>query len=220
MNIKSIILLIVLLFALSSCINLKTPYPAIEYYRLNQEPTAFKNTGSISGSLQIRNFTAREDLNSDQLVATIDSTKLHRYFYHRWAADCPDLVTDFFIQRLSNLKAFSGGVFKTATIAIPEYILEGQILEMIASNSTTPDLKNNFATVSLKITLIKRLSDKYDKLVILNKTYNNKILRPDNEVTSIAPAFSKAYSQITDKIMFDIQEAVSRHRLEEENPEK
>jgi ABC-type uncharacterized transport system auxiliary subunit len=204
-------LVIILLFiGLSGCINIKSDYPQVEYYMLNQEATTFKNTATIEGTLQIRNFAVNEQLESNYLLALKDDNSIQKYYYHRWITDLSSLTTDFIITRFNNLKAFTGGVIRASGMLTPDYILEGQILEFNARNVENSEKQKPYISVNIQVSLVKRIPFQTDIHLILNKVYSLKINRESNNVSTIAPAFSKAVSQITDILMNDIQESIAR----------
>ena len=86
----------ILLLICCSCINLKSTYPEIQYYRLSQEPLTLKNLGKINATLMIRDFVSSGELDTEHLIALWDNTRLQKYYYHRWLTDVSALMTDFF----------------------------------------------------------------------------------------------------------------------------
>lgn len=203
-----------------SCISLKSEYPDISYYRLNQEPSTYRNTATIPGTLQVRSFTAVDDVQTDQLLAMTDNNHVEKYYYHRWVAEGSQLLTDYFLVRLNNLKAFSGGVCTSSTVLVPDFILEGQVLDMAAYNAPEKDKQakdENRVQVSIKITLLKRTPGKVDKDIVLNKVFSQAHKRDNSSVSSIAPAFSKCLAKMTDQMMTEIQASIAEFKM---NPKK
>ncbi len=203
-----------------SCISLRTEYPDISYYRLNQEPSTFRNTATIAGTLQVRSFTAVDDVQTDQLLAMTDNNHVEKYYYHRWVAEGSQLLTDYFLVRLNNLKAFSGGVCNSSTVLVPDFILEGHVLDMAAYNAPSGDKQTkeeNKVQVSIKITLLKRTPGKASKDIVLNKVFTQSLRRDNNSVASIAPAFSKCLAKMTDQMMTEIQTSIAEYKM---NPKK
>ena len=208
--IRCLLILFILMPYIYGCISLKSEYPDISYYRLAQEPSKF-NSGTINdGTLQIRNFTASDQLNTEHLFAIWDGVKIQNYYYHRWVSAPAELVTDFIIERINNAKLFKGGVIKPNSLVIPEYILEGHLLNMIAHNSKEREPDTNYVTISFQISLIKKEPLRAEKNVLLNKLYTISIPRKNNEVVTIAPAFSRGFSELSDNMLDDISEAIKK----------
>lgn len=202
----------IFLLALTSCISFKSEYPQIDFYRLNQEPPNKKNIATVDAILQIRTIGVNEQLDQQNLMAIDDETKIQKYYYNRWITDISSMVTDFVLTRFNVLKAFSGGTIRAGTMLSPDYILEGQLLEMIAHNSSKPEKDQNYVTVTLQISLIKRFQNKTNTELLFTKVYNSKIVRENSLVTTIPPAFSKAFSDVSDLMMNDIQQIISQER--------
>lgn len=206
-----ILIIPLILVSVNSCINIKSDYPQIQYYRLNQEPTKLKNIGKIEGSLQVRAITISEEFKYDNLLALWDSSYIQMYYYHRWIANPDALVTDFIINRLNNLNVFKNGVLNSSSIAVPDYILEGQIIDwtVYSSNKGISGQYTNSVSFAIRINIVKRDSLGSIRNNIINKVYSIRIPRPNTNVQSIAPAFSSAVSSVTDMIIMDIQTAIA-----------
>lgn len=204
---------LLLLVTLSGCFSLKSNYPPIEYYRLTQEPVTLKNIAKMNVVLMVREMTASGEIDPEHLLATGNNNKIQQYYYNRWITDCSSLVTDFIINRLNAYNAFGVAVVSSSSFVVPDYILEGQIVELMAYNSESNEKDANYVNISLQINVINRVPLKIDNKVVYSKMYNAKVPRPDNSVKSIVPAFNKGLSQITDKMLVDIQGAIARDQM-------
>jgi len=204
---KALALSAMLLFVLTSCINIKSDYPSIEYYRLKQMDNPNINTGTMNGLFQIRDFTIGVELETNYLLALWDDNTIQRYNYHRWIGNCSEMITDFFITRYNNNNAFSEGVIPSSSVLIPKYVMEGQVLDMMAHNSST-DNNANWVNLSIRVNIIRLEPLKMEKPVIHSKVYNTRIQRANNSVATIPPAYSRAFSELADLIMKDIQQAI------------
>lgn len=198
------------LLCLSGCVSIKSDYPTIEYYRLEQEQTKYRNIGTIPNALLVRDFTLSEEIDTDRFLALVDNSSVKRYFYHRWVADCSSLITDFIVKRYNEMKTFSNGVVKSSSIVIADYILEGHILEMLAYNSEKNKEVKNEVFLSIRIALLGKIPNSTETEVLISKVYSKREARPDNLARSIAPSFSKAFSSLSDEILADIQVAIAR----------
>jgi ABC-type uncharacterized transport system auxiliary subunit len=202
--------LIILGFA--GCISIKSDYPDIKFYRLNQEKTILKTNDTISGTLQVRDFTTRDDLETVHLLTLWGDNQVQKYFYHRWSTDCGPLVTDFILQRFNQMETFRGGVVKSTSILIPEYFLEGQILDFIAY-SGEKELGSSYISISIQVSLSGREAHAAENQLLFNKVYSLKIPRNSNKVESIPPAMSIGISKISDLILNDIISAIKSNKL-------
>jgi ABC-type uncharacterized transport system auxiliary subunit len=202
---------IILALILTSCLSsLKNEYPDIKYYRLNQEPSTLKNQGKIKGVVQIRDFKLSNEIESDNITAQWNGDNVQKYYYHRWSTELSSLVTDFFVTRFNTNSYFSEGAVKSGSMIIPTYIVEGNILEMMAYSTDKKNDKTNYVSVSVNIYVLKRIPLKTDIGILFNKVYNIKIPRADNLVESIPAAFGKALSQLSDNMLYDLQQAIAK----------
>ncbi len=207
LKLSRIILLLVIL-SLNGCFSIKSSYPEIEYYKFTQEKSSLNNFGKMEGLLEVRDFKASADIQAPNLVAIWDNQKVQLYYYHRWLTDVWLMVSDFLINRYNNYQAFSKGVIKSSIYSRPDYVLEGQILELYAFNSSDEDENPNYAFISLQINLIKMDKALEEGKIILSKVYKSQIPRKDDKVKSMAAAYSLALSDIADRLLIDIQMAI------------
>ena len=194
-------------FALFSCISLKSEYPEIKYYKLEQTQSLIDKIQPTNSALLIRSFTAANHLDGDRIIAYNSESIAQRYFYHRWAAETPDLVTDFFIERYNKLGAFSSGVIRTSASQNSDYLLEGDILEMHAYNSESNKADSNYAKFTIRISLLKREPLKLQQKLLLQKVYTSVKKRGNHSVGSIAPSLNEAIAEAADNILSDILQA-------------
>lgn len=202
-----------LLFAAScliqSCISLKSDYQPTSYYRLEQKATSIQTVDTLPGTLYIRTFTTNEEYNNDHIVYfNEDSRQVDYYVYHRWLAEMPDMVTDFVANRYIEKNVFRKGIAQSGSALLPNYILEGKVLEMIADNGG-----NNAGSVVLKlqITLINVEPMAIERPVILQRVYETRVKRTSSNTSSIPAAYSEALADITDRMLVDIANAVRYH---------
>lgn len=207
-KLKTILLFLLITVITYSCINLKSEYPKINYYSLKQDAISIPHVQKINTALQIRDLSIGYQYSTDHIIARWTDTKTQVYFYHRWITDFEDLATDFIITRFNKANLFNKGVVGTKTTVIPEYILEGEILDVIAINSTTSAPGDNFVTLTIRINVIKRNPMKNERNILISKVYEKKVNRTNSSVTTIPSAFSKAISAICDEMIVDIQEAI------------
>lgn len=200
-----------IIFLLNSCISIRTKYPSIEYYRIEQNPLTLKNVGKIDATILVRETIPSSELESTNLMGIWDDGRIQRYNYHQWNSEIAPMVTDFIVKRFNLYSGFSGGVIKSTSSILPDYILETHLIDMMAYNSEKSS-EGNYVFVSLQANLIRRIPLDTNNNIILSQVYTQKISRQNNSVKSIAPAFSSAFSLMTDKLLIDIQSAIATYR--------
>ncbi len=217
---RKIMAILPALLVLSACVSIKSDYQPITLYRLNQEAISAKNLGKINITFMIRNFTTASEFDTEHLLCTWDNSKVQPYYYHRWAADASEMMTDFFFTRYSKTQMFMGGVVGTDSWVVPDYFMEAKILEMMAYSSKEKSSNANYVNVSIQVSLARRSPLKIEKEIVYSDNYIQKIQRSDNLVSSIVPAMSKAVSQIADKLLLDIQSAVAVDQMKNNSKNK
>lgn len=202
-----------MLASVSACINLKEPYPNISYYGLKPDKSLINNTPKINGALVLRNFSIAGEYDTQRMLARESDGKTTVYFYHRWVGNFGDLATDFFKAKISEMNIFSGGADKLSSTSQPDFILEGSILSLDAYNGKNSD-DTSYVSLMIQIKFYSRNQELFENKQILSQTYSKKIQRADNSAASIAPAFSKAMSMISDEAIIDIANAASKLNIE------
>ncbi len=206
---KKLLFLLLIFQALSGCISLKDKYPEITYYNFEQGPKPAGKIKTLEGTLQIRDFTVSSSYDTDHLLAKYGTPpKIKKYYYNRWIASPGDMVTNFFVSRFNILSLFSGGVIKSASVLVPDYNLEGQVINLIGINGENDDPGEDSVEIGIKITLVKRVKTSAKRAVLIAKVYEINVDRNDSSAESMAEAFSVGLTQIADKLMIDIQKAI------------
>lgn len=211
---KKNLYLVIILF-LASCINLKSPYPDIKYYRLTTEPLMLQNLDTLPVSVQMRNFTINDEFNTDHIIATnLQTRQVQVYYYHRWISKFDDLITGYVLSRVNSYGVFAGGFLSSSSINDPDYILEGRITNFQANNS---DKKNapdaNWVEVSINCSFYKRSKDIAGLALLFNKNYTQRINRINNYVETIPQATSRAVALISDMILVDMINYIKEDRI-------
>lgn len=206
---RKILLLLFIVIAINSCINIKSEYPQIKYYSLKQEPIQISSGAGLDIALQIRHLTISDEFNTDQIIAHIGSNRIKAYYYNRWASNFNDLLSDFITNRFSTAGLFKKGAFKSSSITLPDYIIEGRIVSIDAFNAEDKP-GESWAELVMSMNLLERSPEQVGLKQIFNKTYTQRIMRLNANVESIPEALSKAASIISDMIMVDIINSVKK----------
>ncbi len=208
---KSIILLILSSLALYSCINLKSDYPQIQYYKLSQQPLSDIDSPIIEEIIQLRDFSISPEYNTDQIIAVSDTHFVKVYYYSRWAANPDEIVQGIFYERINNYGIFSSGVQNTSSITLPNYFVECSIIEFYAVNGEDDDSPDNAVVVTMKMNVIKKTILKTEDDIILSKIYKTTVGRQDNYAASVSSAMSKAVCEVSDMMIKDIVDAIKKN---------
>ncbi len=211
---KKVIYLLIILSLTSSCINLRSPYPNITYYKLHSEPFAVKQIDTVTAIVQMRNLTINDEFNTDHIIATkLPSKEVQIYYYHRWITKFDDLITNYMLSRISNYGVFKGGFIPSNAISAPNYILEGRITNIQINNSekkNEPDA--NWAELTINMSFYKRSETEAGINLLFNKNYTQRINRQTNSVESISTAVSKAAAFISDMVLVDMHSAIKNEQ--------
>ena len=207
MSKKILILSILLAFYLTSCINIRTPSPNINYYTLEPGEISKEKFEQLPGALKIRKFTISNEYDTEHIIATRSDNRIKKYFYHRWLNNFSQMSLDYIINTFSKNEIFDKGVLESTTYVLPDYILEGHIIELYAMNDEDED-GDNYVKLSVKYNFIKRFDEAKDPAIIFNKVFTEKVKRPDNKARSILKVFNIAMNRITLDLIKEITRSV------------
>lgn len=209
MIISRISILVVLVFGLYGC-GLRTEYPDIHYYKLNSYPeTKIKESAVFNASLLIRDVMVSSGDETDQIMTTNEDGSIKKYFYHRWISDIPSLISDFFRERYTKFGLFKGGISKSASAIIPDYILEITILDFKSQNTSKGA---PFVEVTVTATVLAHPRDAAKPIEkLFTKTFKSHEFRQNTDANAIAPAFSKALNTIADDIYLALYNFVNNN---------
>lgn len=195
------------------CLSIRTPYVPINYYYLNQEPFSFRNIAELETYIAYKEFTVPEELFDNRFMIWFDDGTVQKFNYHRFNADYSELINSFIFTRLNQSKAFKFGVAQLNSSIVPNYIIEGSILEF-KSYAEKEDKKKNWVQVSILVNLVKYKPLTTKKEIVFSKTYSQKFDISERENSKFVHGYSKLLSLLIDKVIFDIQSAIV-HNVEQ-----
>ncbi|MFN3307114.1 MAG: hypothetical protein ACK42Z_08020 [Candidatus Kapaibacteriota bacterium] len=198
-----------LLLVLTSCFSVRTPYIPTIYYYLNHEAFSFRNIATIETYILLKEFSVPDELLDNRIVIWYDDGTIQKFNYHRFNTDYSELLNGFIYSRFNQSKAFKYGVASFNTAIVPNYILEGSIIEFKAFASRQ-DKKKNWVQISFNVNLIKYEPLEQNKKIIHSGNYSQKLEVSERENSIIVQAFSKLFSLMTDKLILDIQSAIAQ----------
>ncbi|MDT3739504.1 MAG: hypothetical protein RO257_08395 [Candidatus Kapabacteria bacterium] len=200
---NKVIISIILLVIFTSCINLREPYPQIEFYTLTQEPSLLHDLPKKQSKVMVRNIIVNESINTPHLLINWDASRVQKLFYHRWISDLSSLSTDFFITRLNQCGLLNYGVIRSGSIATPEYIIEPHLIDFAAYNTEMPNSGENYVEIELKVDVLKRMPNNNLDIVFSN-IYKQKFIRKKTEIKYIPDSYSKIFSIAVDNVISDL----------------
>ncbi|MBX3043583.1 MAG: hypothetical protein KIT33_03280 [Candidatus Kapabacteria bacterium] len=200
-------MLFIPLIILAGCINLREPYPVINYYELKQEPTLLKNLPVLEQTVMIRRVFVNETFDTPHFLISTPPNNVERLFYHRWISDVSTLATDFVATRINQSGLLKHGVLKSGSIALPEYIVEPHLIEMTTYNDDSPQTREYYVQIEFKVDYLKRLNDNKLEL-FFSSNYKQKFVRRKYETKFIAEAYSRVFSMAVDNIISDLSNII------------
>lgn len=201
-----IVIFLLAALILNSCINFKSEYPEINYYTLEFKDEYFKEVKKIPVSMQIRDFSTSRSYNSTKLTVRNSESAVKRLYYHRWISDPNDLITDFLINTYSKYNVFTKGIFSSSAISVPDYMLEGHLIEMASYDNEDDD--NYVSKITVKITVIKRQFNAPEDKLVFNKTYEKVITRDNEEYENIPKSFNRLFSEFSVDLLNDLERVI------------
>jgi ABC-type uncharacterized transport system auxiliary subunit len=196
----SLLLALLAFTTLAGCVSLRSEYPKTTFYRLESK-TAPRAANPIPEGLLVKPFSIDSEFDTDHIITLVNATETQPLHYHRWASDPQELLTAHVLNRIQQSGFFAKGVFTPSSSVVPQYQLEGRIIECLAASGTAQPPN----TVSLKIHLtLQRLDEKAQQTVLLQKVFAQTVPRSGDAASGIAPAMSEAASLITDAFLNDI----------------
>lgn len=206
-NIIYQLILIFLIFFLPGCINLREDYPNINYYSL-ASTSSIESREKVFGTLQIRNFSAPNILSGQRILVQNSDGSSQRLYYHRWSDNFDQLLTWLTISRLSSQKIFSGGVVSQNSNLIPNYILEGEILNLKILNHSIPD--SSFVELSVKFSLMGYNQDSSNFVLYFTNTYTNRTQRNTKSTSWISQSTNIVANEIIEQMTKEIINKVNQ----------
>jgi len=200
--------IIIISWFLVGCFSIRTPYIPTQYYTLNQQPYAFKNIAELETFVLYKEFTVPEELVDNKVIVWFEDGSVKKYNYHRFTSDYPDLINDFIFTRLNLSKAFKYGISNSSSSIIPQFILEGKILEFRAYGDSK-DKNKSWVNVAIQANLLKYIPVTNQNKVVLSKVYSQRVDFTSREISSIPQAFSTALSAIVDRLIIDLQTVIA-----------
>lgn len=212
MNYRLSLVSIALAIVLSAC-SFRTDYPEIRYYKINSEPSSkIKEDATLDASVLIRDVMVSTANETDQIMTMNDDGSINKYYYHRWISDIPTLLSDFFRERYTKFGLFKGGISKSASAIIPNYIMEITLLEFQSINTAKGSPYVEVVAMATAIEYPKGGDEAMKRL--FTKSFTAREYRRNLDAVSIAPAFSKALNNIADDIYLELYNYVNKNQAE------
>jgi ABC-type uncharacterized transport system auxiliary subunit len=196
-----ILVTLVLSFLATSClsIDIKSDFIETKYYNL-EKSKEFKDFGKIlKGDVFVSKFSLAEDISED-LIMVEQRNGIRAYHYHRWVSSLGQMVRDYFIYELSSGNFTSGRILSKPNLRAPDYRIEVRIHRWIAVNLGD----DSGVELSVEISLLDKKNE-----ILLNKIYEKTSPRQEEEVQTIAPAFSLAINDVLGEFARDVKDKLN-----------
>ncbi|MCX7880251.1 MAG: hypothetical protein N2517_06285 [Ignavibacteria bacterium] len=203
-------LFLILAFLGTSCFSIRTPYIPTRFYSLTQEAFSFKNIATIDAIILMRDFLVPSNLLGTNLFFIHDDGSVEKFYYHKFSTDYQEAINDFIRARLNLSRAFSFSILSTNSSLLPEYVLEGEVLEFYIYSKRKD--KVFVVQISIQVTLTPYKPLASERNIILSKIYSYSIEKKNIEVNEMSKELSKGLSSIVDKMIFDIQSAIIQYK--------
>jgi ABC-type uncharacterized transport system auxiliary subunit len=201
----------------TSCVNIKSDYPEIKYYRLSQTPIHETKAASIrlDKSIFVKLFAGNSDLEASKIVISEDNWTIKRYNYHQWESPLNELLTEFSINRMNRYEIFKKGVFSSVFSVNPDLILECTVINCLINNSISAEKPNN-VELSISMNLLQsnkssqNIAEDFGFSSVFSKTYTKSMARKDNSLETAIDALSLLVAEIVDAMLVDISNNVKK----------
>lgn len=194
---------IILSLSLFSCIEFKSDYPETTYYKLSEEDINLE-TPKFDGGILIKDISLPTWVNIDYLTEYKENNIIERYYYHKWSNNLKSQVHNLIKNRLISQNNFSKGVVNFSSKNVAKYILEIDILDLVANDEDN----GNLAYIKSNIKVYSNNNSVKEDL-LLNKVYKFEIERSDDELNSIPLDYGILLAKLTDTFLNDMKKAVN-----------
>ena len=202
---KKIAFLFVFFFLVAGCFGPGHPDRKINYYALEYAVPEDSELKPLPYIIQVDRFQATPLFGSDKIVYRESEYRMDAYHYHKWRAAPADLVTCFLARDLRQSSLFQA-VFTVDTGYSSTHAIEGSVDEFFEQ-----DGENVWtAVISTSVTLIDKNEPDISKSVLFQKKYRETETLRQKNPTGLAEAMSTAMSRLSDTIVKDVYNRLSR----------
>ncbi|MDA8165790.1 MAG: ABC-type transport auxiliary lipoprotein family protein [Desulfobacteraceae bacterium] len=201
---KTIPLVLLLLFLLPACINLKQPYREVHYYTLEYPPPRFPDLKPLPVILRVEPFTVSPEYDTDRIVFRNEAYARNTYAYHRWRARPNKLVRDFLARDLRRSGLFLA-VFTGENVGQSDYALEGSVEDLLEWDQKAQWL----AVLTVDVTLLASREEDITRRIIFQKTFSARQPAARKDPQAIAAAMSQAMASVSGEIIRAVHAAIA-----------
>ena len=201
------IIVFVLQFAFSGCVQLKQPNTKFEYYTLEYDalsPDKPPVSDRKSTILKIKYFSTAPIYNTDRIIYSDQQFKRTPYFYHKWKVKPAEFVTYFLSRDLKESGLFEA-VLPPASGSLHTHTVEGTVDEFLESDS----YDSWEAVLSISITLQVAREPDPDKRVIFQRSFSTRKKCSEKNPLALAQAMSLAMAEVSKEIGIAIHDALT-----------
>jgi len=203
---KLAITVAILLFFSAGCLSGIQPEepPPTRYYTLKYDAPVL-NRDKLPYVINILEFSAGPNCNTDKLVYSQEKRTRENYHYHRWRSGPGGLVTYFLSRDLQQSKLFaavSGPGFKTRCTHRLQGLVE-EFYEMDKNN-------NSYAVAQLNVTLLECNQKDVSKRVIMQDSYRTREKMSKATPDQLAKAMSSVMQKLSRQLSKDIYQKLAK----------
>lgn len=171
----------------------------IEQFVIDYDPPEYKNIIPINASIKVERFSIVEIYNSTRMYYKTSAFKLNAYAHSRWRVNPADLLSDYFLRDLVNVKIFSK-VFSYRDHDGAIFTIEGGIEEFVE----IIEEGRPYSVLTLNIGLIDNRETSITKKIIFQKKYREKEPIGEHSPEAFAKGMSIAFKNISIRIINDV----------------
>ncbi|MFW6415715.1 MAG: ABC-type transport auxiliary lipoprotein family protein [Thermodesulfobacteriota bacterium] len=195
----ALILAIFLIFSPGCLSGIQTQDPPpIHYYTLEYDPPEL-NKIQLPSVLNIQEFSAGPNCNTDKLVYNPAERTRENYHYHRWRSSPGDLVTYFLRRDLQQGRLFSA-VSGPGFDSRCTHRLQGLVEEFYEMNKDN----KSYAVAQMSITLLQCNQKDISQRVLTQETYRAREEMDRATPGQLAKAMSKVMQKLSKQISRDV----------------
>ncbi|MEM7007890.1 MAG: hypothetical protein AAF462_02020 [Thermodesulfobacteriota bacterium] len=202
MKIKSVLYICsFLLLALSiGCPSIDKPYPERTFYLFDVTPSS-KNSNPIQGaSIAVNRFSISPSADGREFIYRTTELEFKTDFYNQFFRPPDNLLTETTRQWI-NQSGVSQDVLSPASRAVPEFIIEGNVVELYGDYRNESAAK---AIIRIQMFLLQNQPDGTEPKILLAKTYNSEQPIGAASPTALMDGYNRALEDILGEFAKDL----------------
>ncbi len=197
----TVLLILILLLLFSSC---GKPPMITNRFLLDYPSPVFGSRPALNESIRVELFAAAQTINSNAMVYLPRPFETSSYVHNRWQVDPAHMVTDYLLRDLRSSRLFRG-VFGYQQSGIGRFRVEGAVQQF----AEVDDPDGWKAVLEVSVTLTDLNETEVTRRVIMQKTYRQAELMPEQNPNGLAQGMSRAMEVASANIINDLYKAAA-----------